>query len=375
MNKLRIAEVGTIWETTPPKLYGGTERVLHALTEELVRRGHDVTLFATGDSKTSAKLSSTYPRAAYRDGVPWENIIYPLEHLASVFERADDFDIIHTHLNMDQDYATLIFAGLVKTPVVTTIHFPLPMKKNIARHDELLLLKKYRSQNFVSISDAQRTMDLNFVATVHHGLDFSKYTPPEKPGKDLVWIGRFVDDKGTQEAIMTAKRSGMRLWLAGKVDYLDPLSRNYFIQKIEPLIDNKQIVYIGEVNDVQKRQLLKKAKAFLMPIKWNEPFGLTMIEAMAMGVPVIAFDRGPVREIIWDTKTGFIVKNVREMTAALKKVDDLNRSLISQYTKSHFSVSVMADNYLKVFESLIAKTNRKHIELYSNSYGLEKTNA
>ncbi|MBX4198292.1 glycosyltransferase, partial [Candidatus Parcubacteria bacterium] len=221
MKKLRIAQVGTIWETLPPKLYGGTERVLHGLTEELAKRKFDVTLFATGDSKTSAKLKSTYPRAAYRDGVPWENFLYPLDHIAHAFYHADQFDIIHVHLNRSQDYAALILADLVKTPTVFTLHFELvhPKHKNWKNwKDRHYFLMKYRDHNFISISDAQRTLDLNFISTVHNGLDFSHFEMPEKPGKDLVWIGRFSHEKGTKEAIQVAKKSGLNLILAGKLD-------------------------------------------------------------------------------------------------------------------------------------------------------------
>lgn len=372
MNKLRIAQVGTIWESTPPKLYGGTERVVHQLTEELVRQGHDVTLFATGDSKTNAKLNATYPRAAYRDGVSWENFLYPLEHVANVFEHAHEFDIIHMHLNRSQDYAALAFAQFVDTPVVSTLHFLLPTTDDKSRQDRYMFLNKYRHSNFISISDAQRTMDLNYIATVYNGLDFSKYDVPDRPGKDLVWIGRFCADKGTKYAIEAAKLAGINLILAGKIDYLKQDAYDYWKKEIEPHIDGKQITYIGEVNDAQKIKLLKKAKAFLNPVMWNEPFGLTTIEAMAMGVPVIAFDKGPMREIILDGKTGYVVKNAREMAKALKKVDDLNRSLISQYAKSHFSSTAMANNYLKVYEKLI---NERKIDINRWHYAVEKTNA
>jgi glycosyltransferase involved in cell wall biosynthesis len=356
-------------------LYGGTERVVYGLTEQLVRKGHDVTLFATGDSKTSAKLSYTFPRAAYRYGIPWNNFLYPVEHFAEVFKRADEFDIIHIHVGQPQDVVTLAFAALVKTPVVFTYHnsFPVEKEKDKNRVGEYDLVKRFKDSNFISISDAQRTIDVKFIATVHNGLDFKKYKMSRKPGKDLVWIGRFLPYKGPKEAILAAKKTGHNLILAGKVDYMNPESRDYFTWEIEPLIDGKQIKYIGEVNDMQKKELLKKAKAFLMPIKWNEPFGLTVIEAMAMGVPVIAFDAGPMREIILDEKTGFIVKNVQQMAAAIRKVEDLNRSLISQYTKSHFSDEAMAMKYLEAYEAVIRKQQMTTNQW--TTYALEKTNA
>jgi glycosyltransferase involved in cell wall biosynthesis len=358
MKKLRIAQVGTIWETVPPKLYGGTERVLHGLVEELASRGHDVTLFATGDSKTSAKLKYTYPRAAYRDGLSWENFLYPFDHMAHAFYHADEFDIIHVHLNRSQDYAALVLADLIKTPVVFTLHFELvhPKHSNWKNwKDRHYFLTKHREHNFISISDAQRTIGLNFISTVHNGLNFSHFEMPEKPGKDLLWIGRICHEKGTKEAIEVAKKTGMNLILAGKTD------RSKYAQytdEVMAMVDGKQIKYIGEVNDKQKAALLKKTKALLMPINWNEPFGLVPIEAMAMGVPVIAFNRGPMKEIIVDGKTGFVVKNVNDMAKAVKKVDELNRNLIRQYALKHFSAATMTDNYLNVYEEVLKKHNK-----------------
>lgn len=358
MKKLRIAQVGTLWETTPPKLYGGTERVVSDLTEELVKRGHDVTLYATGDSKTSAFLRYTYPRAAYRDGIPWENFIYPLDHISEVFYHADEYDIIHVHLNRSQDYVALLLSDFVKTPTVFTFHFLLPTPDQKSRADRLYFLKKYRDRNFISISNAQRTIpELKYVATVHNGLNFDDFIPPEKPGKDLVWIGRFSEEKGSRYAVEVAQKTGLNLILAGRMDS-DKNEVQYFKKYIEPYVDGKKIKYIGEVNNKQKIALLKKAKVFLMPIQWNEPFGLTPIEAMAMGVPVIAFDKGPMKEIIMDGKTGFVVKNITEMIKAVDKVDELNRKLIEQYARSHFNATAMAENYEKVYHEVIRKHDR-----------------
>jgi glycosyltransferase involved in cell wall biosynthesis len=360
MKKLRIAQVSTIWETTPPKLYGGTERVVHDLTEELVKKGHKVTLFATGDSKTSAKLKFVVPKAAYRENIPWTNFLYPLNHIAEVYEHAHEFDLIHMHLNTRHDYVALVLAGMVKTPTLITTHFVFPREKEKAKHDRFIFLKKYRHLNYISLSKAQRTLSfLNYVGTVHNGLDFSKFPFHEKTGDSLVWLGRICSDKGTKEAIEVAKKTGMKLILAGKLDKHEPTYLEYYRTHVEPFIDGKQIKYIGEVNDTQKITLLKKAKALLMPINWNEPFGLTTIEAMAMGVPVIAFNMGPMKEIIMDGKTGFVVKNVNEMSKAVKKVDQLNRKLIRQYALSHFSAPVMAENYEKMYEEVLRKQPRK----------------
>ncbi len=362
MKKLKIAQVGSIWETTPPKLYGGTERVVHGLTEELVKRGHKVTLFATGDSKTSATLKSVLPKAAYRQGIPWTNFLYPLHHISEAFERAAEFDIIHMHFNTRADYVALVLAGMIKTPTVFTTHFAYPSEseKDKEKRERVVFLKKYKDRNFISISKAQQTLSfLNYVGKVHNGLDFSKFPFHEKAGDSLIWIGRFCHDKGTKEAIQVAKKTGQKLILAGKIDKQNAAYVKYYKEEVEPHIDGKQIIYVGEANDAQKIKLLKKAKALLMPINWNEPFGLVTIEAMACGVPVIAFDKGPMKEIIMNNKTGFIVKNVNEMAKAVNKVDQLNRKLIRQYTLSHFSAAAMADNYEKVYEEVLRKHRHK----------------
>jgi glycosyltransferase involved in cell wall biosynthesis len=354
MKRLRIAQIGTVWEQTPPKLYGGTERVISNLTEELVKRGHKVTLFATGDSKTKAKLSSITKRPLYREGIPWTNFLYPLYHISEVFEQADKFDLIHMHFNTRQDYASLVLAGMVKTPTIFTTHFVLPLEKDKDRHDRFMFLKKYKDRNFISISEAQQTLpELNFVGTVHNGLDLSKYHPAKKAGQHLVWIGRICHDKGTREAIEVAKKTGLKLILAGKIDQHNPEYLEYYEKEIEPHIDGQQITYVGEVNDKQKEALLKKALALLNPINWNEPFGLVTIEAMAMGVPVIAFNNGPVHEQILDGKTGFIVHNVQEMADAVGKVGTLNRGLIREYAVRNFSVKMMADGYEAIYRKIL----------------------
>ena len=189
---MRIAQISTIWEKTPPALYCGTERVVSNLTEELVRRGHKVTLFATGDSKTSARLESVYPRALYRDGIPWANPLYPLLHLTNAFDKAGQFDIIHMHFNTRQDYISLALAGCVKTPTVFTTHFVMPGKNDVAKRDRFLLLNKYKKRNFVTISNAQHTLKfLNHVGTVYNGLDFTDYKPASGHEDYAAWLGRF----------------------------------------------------------------------------------------------------------------------------------------------------------------------------------------
>lgn len=359
MNKLRIAQVSTLWETTPPPLYGGTERITSVLTEELVSRGHDVTLFATGDSKTSAKLESTYPHALYRDGVPWTNPLYPLLHISNVYDKADQFDIIHMHLNNRNDYVALALANTVKTPTVFTIHFVLPEAGDVAKQDRMFLLKKYQKNNFVTISHAQQTLKfLNYVGTVHNGLDFSKFEFNSNPEEYLVWLGRITSTKGTWEAIQAAKKAKIKLILAGKIDWANAEDVKYCEEMIKPEIDGKQIVYLGEQGDKEKIELLRNAKALLNPIKWNEPFGLVTVEAMACGTPVIAFDRGPIRELVVDNETGYIVKDIDGMVKAVGEIGKINRKKCCEHANKNFSAKIMADKYEEVYKKIIAQKTK-----------------
>ncbi|MBX4210425.1 glycosyltransferase family 4 protein [Candidatus Parcubacteria bacterium] len=353
---MKIAQVGTIWERTPPEFYGGTERIVSNLTDGLVERGHDVTLFATGDSITKAKLEYVVPEAAYRSGISWENFLYPLHHISNVFERANEFDLIHMHLNTRQDYVSLVLAGFVQTPTLFTMHFVLPKENDVKKADRFNLLTKYRKRNFSTISNAQRTLDfLNYVGTVYNGIDMTKFPFIADRGEYLVWLGRICHDKGTKEAIDVAKKSGQKLILAGKVDEHNSEYLTYFEREVKPHIDGNQIQFIGEVDDRSKIELFKKAKVLLNPINWNEPFGLVTVEAMATGVPVIAFNNGPVKEQIIDGVTGFVVKNTDEMGEKIDASETLDRKKIRECTVKKFSVDAMVENYLTMYKSLIQK--------------------
>lgn len=349
---MRVAQVSTVWETTPPRLYGGTERVAAHLTDELVALGHQVTLFATGDSKAKGRLAWVVPKPLYRQGIAWNNFLYPLTHIVNVFEHADEFDIIHFHLNKFSDFPALAFAGLVKTPTVFTVHFVLPDKKDKERFDRYDFLHRYRHLNFVSISKAQRTMDLHYVGNVYHGLNFPIFKKPKQNRATLLWLGRVCKDKGTREAIQVAKRTGRKLILAGKVDTLVKSDQEYFKKFVKPFLDGRQITHIGEVNDLQKQKLFREACALLHPIKWNEPFGLVAIEAMGAGVPVIAFDRGPVREQVIPGKTGFIVNNVAEMAKKVPLAAKLDPTVIRQHAEERFSARAMALGYEMIYRRL-----------------------
>lgn len=356
MKKLRIAQIGTVWETTPPPLYGGTERIVYNLTEELVKRGHDVTLFATGDSKTSAKLESIYPKALYRDGIPWSNPLYPLLHLTNAFDKAEKFDIIHMHFNTRQDYVALALAGYVKTPTVFTMHFVLPGKKDMANRDRFLLLGKYKKRNFITISNAQRTLSfLNYAGTVHNGLDLSDFQFNANPQNYIAWMGRICHEKGTYEAIQASQKAKVKLVLAGKVDWANDIYRKYYEEKIKPRLDAKSVVNIGELAEKKRVRFLKNAKAVLIPINWNEPFGLVTIEAMACGTPVIAFDSGPIREQVIHGKTGFIVKNVDQMAKAIGNIDKIDRMFCREHAYANFSARKMGEEYEKIYRNILKK--------------------
>ncbi|MBI4022105.1 MAG: glycosyltransferase family 4 protein [Candidatus Andersenbacteria bacterium] len=352
---IRIAQVGPLWEQIPPPHYGGTERVISYLTERLVQQGYAVTLFACGTSKTSAQLHSTYPRPLIRDGIPWTNLMYPLLNITSAFDRADEFDILHVHLSKASDYLALPLAKPLAHKVVFTMHFPYPVSQG--RVDRHLVLQQYRDLNFISVSNAQRAggENLHWLATIYHGIDLTAYQFHAQPQKSFVWIGKFNPDKGVREAIQAAKQAKVKLILAGPVDKLDPDDKHYYEKVIAPLIDGKQITYVGEVTDAQKNDLFGQATAFLNPIQWNEPFGLTMVEAMACGTPVIAYAAGAAPELIAAGKTGFLVHTVKEMVQHMHQVHQLDRRQCRHRVEQLFSAKVMTANYVAAYQKMVGK--------------------
>ncbi|HEY9667218.1 MAG TPA: glycosyltransferase family 4 protein [Coleofasciculaceae cyanobacterium] len=340
---MRIAQVAPLWERVPPPAYGGTELVVSLLTDELVRRGHEVTLFASGDSLTLAKLESIHPRAIRNDDTVKEYGIYEMLQLSKVYERAQEFDIIHSHVGC----AALPYANLVKTPTVHTLH-------GVFTPDNEKMFAQARNQPFVSISDTQREprLKLNYAATVYNGININtyKFYPEPQNPPYLAFLGRLSPEKGAHLAIAIAKRSGWHLKMAGKIDVVD---RHYFEQEIKPHIDGKQIEYLGEANHAQKCELMGGAVATLFPITWREPFGLVMIESMATGTPVIAMKLGSTSEVIAHGRTGFLCKSVDECVAAIDKVAQFNRSACREHVQSHFSVQRMADGYEAVYQQIL----------------------
>ena len=337
---MRIAQIAPLHEAVPPKLYGGTERVVSYLTEELVELGHAVTLFASGDSVTKARLNSVWPQALRLDASVRDGLAPQFLLLEEVYRQADNFDILHFHL----DYLPASLFSRQRVPFITTLHGRLDLPELQPVYARL------PEQNLVSISDSQRLPlpQGNFIATVYHGLPLELLRPMPVTPQYLAFLGRICPEKRADRAIRIAAAAGEMLKLAAKVDKIDAA---YFAAEIAPML-NGHAELIGEINDAEKPAFLAGAKALLMPIDWPEPFGLVMIEAMACGTPVIAYDHGSVPEVIEDGVTGFIVRNEAEAVAAVRRLGTLDRRVIRQRFEARFSARRMAEDYVGVYESL-----------------------
>ncbi len=348
-SRLRIAQLAPLYERIPPKLYGGTERVVSYITEELVRRGHQVTLFASGDSETGALLVPGCPQSLRLAGKAELGGFLQLPMISDVYDgAANRFDVIHSHI----DYWSFPFARLTNVPTVATMHGRLDVEE---LHP---VYARYRSMPLVSISDAQRTPLplMNWVDTIYHGLprDLLRFSPG--PGKYLAFLGRISPEKRPDLAIEVARRVGIPLKLAAKVDAVD---RDYFQTVIKPLLSPPDIEYIGEIGEPEKSEFLGNALAFMFTIDWPEPFGLAMIEALACGTPVIARPCGSIPEVIRNGATGFIVKSVEEMVAAVHDIGKLAREECRREFENRFTVEIMVDRYEQVYRQLIEGGQRK----------------
>ncbi|AKB12233.1 MAG: glycosyltransferase [Methanosarcina thermophila] len=329
--------------STPPKKYGPWEYIVSLLTEGLVKRGIDVTLFATADSHTKAKLHAVAPRP-YEEDKDMLVKVYECLHISEVFERAKEFDIIHNHF----DYLPLTYSALVDTPVVTTIH-------GISSRKILPVYKKYNNRTFyVSISDAYRCRDLDYIATVRHGIDIESFHFNEKPQDYLLFLSRLHRDKGVREAIEVAKKTGRKLRIAGFI-----ADQAYFENEVQPYTDNNQIIYEGHVDPEYKKELLSNAYALLHMINYDEAFGIGVVEAMASGTPVIAMNRGSMPELIRNGETGFLVSNIDEAAEAVQNIDSISRKACREHAEKHFSVDRMVDEYIKVYETILEKRKRE----------------
>jgi glycosyltransferase involved in cell wall biosynthesis len=337
---MKIAQVAPLWERVPPPNYGGIELVVSRLTDELVSRGHEVTLFASGDSQTLARLVAVHGRALRLDNDVQEYAVYEMLELSQAYQQAAEFDIIHAHVGI----SALPLASLVSTPTVHTLH------SNFTE-DNINLYSHHQKQPYVSISNAQRQISLNYIATVYNGIQLADYPFIAKPQEPpyLAFLGRFSPQKGPHQAIAIAKQTGWRLKMAGKVGEADSA---FFESEIAPQIDGQQIEYLGEINQAEKAELLGNAAITLFPISWQEPFGLVMIESMATGTPVIGTNLGSVPEVIVNGLTGFVCQNYEEMAALIPAALELNRHTCREHVKNKFSVTQMVDGYEAVYEHI-----------------------
>lgn len=342
---MRIAQIAPLTESVPPRTYGGTERVVSYLTEELMAMGHDVTLFASGDSITSAKLESAWPVALRFDATLRDAMAPQMLLMEKLYQQAREFDVLHCHL----DYWPFSLLSRQTTPFLTTLHGRLDLAELAQVYD------CFAHAHLVSISDAQRRPlpRGNFIGTVHHGLPPNLLTPMDGPRDYLAFLGRICPEKSPDRAIRIARDAGMKLKIAAKVDRVD---REYFETTIRPMIDGNQIEMIGEIGDAEKPMFLSGAKALLLPIDWPEPFGLVMIEAMACGTPTIAFPAGSVPEVIEHGLTGYIVHDESAAAAAVTRLDRLSATAIRARFEERFTARRMAEDYVALYRRIAVKS-------------------
>jgi glycosyltransferase involved in cell wall biosynthesis len=353
---MRIAQVAPLVESVPPKHYGGTERIVAYLTEELVRLGHTVTLFASGDSVTSAELVPVCRRSFRRNKRATDYLSLEVLLMDHVMQRAGEFDVIHFHTGC----LHYLISRHLRVPHVTTLHGRLDPPES------LRLYERFRDMPMISISNAQRSPwpCANWQATIYHGLrqDLFRFHP--EAGRYLAFLGRASPEKRVDRAIEIAKRVGMPLKIAAKVDRAD---RRYFKREIEPLLNDPHIEWLGEINDKDKDEFLGNAYALLFPIDWPEPFGLVMVESMACGTPVVAYAGGSVAEVMADGVTGFVVNEIEEAVEGVRRVRDLSRAQCREVFDKRFTASRMASDYVNVYTRLADSRTRKMEQSFESS--------
>ncbi len=362
--KLRIAQIAPLWFPVPPIGYGGTELVVSNLTEELIRRGHKVTLFASGDSRTKAKLISVVERNLRSLNIPWLHDSYNIVNLVTAFSKKKEFDLIHTHIDVHDPLARGYNSDV---PSVATLHNPFwpepnEPKKNkhwFAYQGRVDLYNKFPKLPYISISDSYKRQcpaEINFLKTIHHGIRLDSLKFNFRGGSRFVWIGRICRAKGTHIAVRIAKKLGICLDIAGAV--VNEEAGDFFKSEVKPFL-NKNINYVGEIkSEKDKSDFLGNAKGFLYPLQWEEPFGLTMIEAQACGTPVIAFRKGSVPEIVKDGETGYVVGDRMQFEGAIKKIDHLDRLNCRKNVENNFTVEKMADKHEELYYRLIKDWDR-----------------
>ncbi len=342
---MRILQIAPLWETVPPPAYGGTEAVVHVLVEELVRRGHDVTLWASGDSRTTARLQSCYPRSLRTAHDLEAKSVYSWQHAALALRDACDYDIVHNH---GGEEVMSLHHLVPDARMLTTMHC-------LITPDTRFVWDRYAGYyNAISWSQRRTMPEVQggtFAGVVHNAIDVASFPFDDEKDDYLLYLARISPEKGPHLAAEVARRTGRRLIMAGKVDHAD---YNFFVTTVAPLIDGEQIVFVGEANAALKRSLYRKAYCVLAPIVWEEPFGLVMAEAQACGTPVIAFGRGAAPEIIRHGVSGFVVDDLDQMAHAVQDVHEINPSACRRHVEQHFDAPVMANNYLKMYDSILS---------------------
>ncbi|MEK9165320.1 MAG: glycosyltransferase family 4 protein [Patescibacteria group bacterium] len=349
--KFKIALFSTPRVAVPPPKYGGTELIVYNLAESLVKKGHDVTVFATGDSHTSAKLEYICKKSGYQMGLPPDKAP-ALLHCSYLFAKMKEqkFDIIHNHYGA----WGLAFASLLSTPIVTTYHGD--FAADLRPEDFKYFVQLAGQTGFVSISHSQARntpFKINWVGNVYNGIDISKFDFKDKPKNYFAWMGRFAPSKGAKEAILAARQAKVKLILAGRLSSFHPEEVSYFNQEIKPLLDSRLVKYIGEINHQKKVKLLKNAIGLLNPINWNEPFGLVMTESFACGTPVIANQCGSVPEIVIDGETGFIAKTQKDIVKAIQNINEIDRRKCRARAEKYFSADKMTVEYEKIYRQIL----------------------
>ena len=339
---MRVALLSPIAWRTPPEHYGPWELIVSLLAEGLVEKGIDVTLFATGNSITSAKLHAVCPKG-YEEDKNIDPKVWECLHISELFEHADEFDLIHNHF----DFLPLSYSRLVTTPVICTIH-------GFSSPKILPVYEKYNNRvEYISIINADRSPKLNYLKTIYHGIDLKQFTFQSDQGEYLLFFGRIHPDKGAKEAIKIAKGAGMKLIIAGIIQ-----DESYFNIEVKPHLDGENIKYIGSVNPTERDKLLGSAYALLHPINFNEPFGLSIIESMACGTPVIANDKGSMSEIIQDKKNGYLISNIEEAVSAVEEIKTIDRSYCHKSVEKSFTAEQMVNNYIDAYNSVLKKNKK-----------------
>jgi glycosyltransferase involved in cell wall biosynthesis len=336
---MKVAVLSPVAWRTPPRHYGPWEQIASNIAEGLIKKGVEVTLFATGDSITAGTLDAVC-ETGYEEDRNQDAKVLECLHISSVMEKASQFDLIHNNF----DFLPLTYSALIKTPVITTIH-------GFSSSRIIPVYKKYNaSSNYVSISNADRNAELTYLATVYNGLDTRDFSFTAQADNYLLYFGRIHHDKGTAESIEIARKTNRRLLIAGIIQDAD-----YYREKVEPFIDNEQIVYVGHAGPDKRKDLLGNAAALLHPINFNEPFGMSVAEAMICGTPVIAFNKGSMPELIKDNETGFLVNTIDEAVEAVNKLPAINRANCRDWATAQFSSEKMVDDYYKLYQHILER--------------------